>query len=144
MYVDAYIYIYIYITDHRSPRPTVVACWVGGSSPNSHPTKQAGPYGRVRGQRMAATYPSRLVAMVTGKDHPHQMRRYFMYGLVVHTRKMSSNLLNSRNTPPAPRKHGRRDPKRTQGHTLQVQKLCIYGKRFRHEPFVINAGCLLY
>ena len=37
---------------------------------------------------MAATYPSLLVAMVTGKDHPHQTRRYFMYGLVVHSGKI--------------------------------------------------------
>ena len=37
---------------------------------------------------LAATYPSLLVDMVTGNDHLHQMRRYFMYGLVVHTRKM--------------------------------------------------------
>ena len=62
------------LTDHRSPHPVVVACWVGGSSPNSHPTKQAGPYGRVRGHRMAATYPSLLVAMVTGKDHPQHIK----------------------------------------------------------------------
>ena len=51
---------------YRSPRPSVVAFWVGKSCPSSHPTKQAGPYGRVRGQCMAATYPSLLVAMVTG------------------------------------------------------------------------------
>ena len=37
---------------------------------------------------MAATYPSLLVAMVTGRDHSQQMRRYFMYGLVVHTGKI--------------------------------------------------------